>query len=975
MPLIKHGRTELSIQVWDIFEHFWAIQADYSLPAKPVWYGLNMTNRARLHLALICCVFGGSRDLVVAQSVSDYAVRVSAVVQTNPSQIALSWPADAKATGYTLYRKGRDDTSWGTAMMTFTGIATSYTDTNVAVSGAYEYRLSKSASGYTGVGYIFAGIQVPLVESRGKVILLVDNTFTTSLATELGRLLQDLVGDGWTVLRHDVPRMAVDPANTSSSVWAARSNELANVKALITADYNADPTNVKAVFLFGHVPVPYSGDIAPDEHVDHTGAGPADVYYANLTDTWTDSSTWDQGASDTRNWNQPGDGKFDFSELVSDVNLQVGRVDLANLPAFAQSETVLLRQYLAKDHNFRQELITAQPRGLIDDNLGLLGGEKPAVNGWRNFAPLFGATNCFASSDWFGTLATNSYLWGYGCGGGTYTSASGVGSTTDFATKDPRVVFTMLFGSYFGDWDSQNNFLRAALGTTNYTLTSAWVGRPYWQFHHMALGETIGFSTRLSQNNDSLYASGLYSRWVHIALMGDPTLRMHIVAPPSGLLAITNATGGVDLSWNPSPDTVLGDHVYRAPTAAGPFTRLTTNLITGTSYTDSAVTTNVYMVRAVKLEVSASGSYYNASQGVFQDLAGDFGPPVLTIMAQSTNKVYGAPLPGFTALYSGFTNGDTPASLSSPPVLTTSATAASPPGNYPIHVSGAVSTNYLIRFLDGTLTIQPAATTGLLTSSTNPALPGQPVSFTLALTAVPPGQGTPTGAVQFRIDSTNVLAPVALSGGAASCTISNLTPGLHTVAAEYAGDGNFTGITNLLVPDQLINTPPVAGADTIERDPTNGTQVSIAALLSNDTDAEDDPITFVGVSPTSANGGTVVSNGGWVFYTPAPGFTNSDTFAYTISDGWGVAVTGTVTVNIRIDNGPSSNLTISDLGNGSYAVRGDGIPGRSYRIQFADTAPPTNWLALGTNSADAYGIFQYIDSNGSSQRFYRSVYP
>ena len=66
------------------------------------------------------------------------------------------------------------------------------------------------------------------------------------------------------------------------------------------------------------------------------------------------------------------------------------------------------------------------------------------------------------------------------------------------------------------------------------------------------------------------------------------------------------------------------------------------------------------MVRAVKLEVSGSGSYYNASQGIFQALASGFGPPVLTITAQSTNKVYGAPLPGFTVLYSGFTNGDTP---------------------------------------------------------------------------------------------------------------------------------------------------------------------------------------------------------------------------------------------------------------------------------------------------------------------------
>jgi hypothetical protein len=118
-----------------------------------------------------------------------------------------------------------------------------------------------------------------------------------------------------------------------------------------------------------------------------------------------------------------------------------------------------------------------------------------------------------------------------------------------------------------------------------------------------------------------------------------------------------------------------GYHVYRAATSAGPFTRLNTDLISATNFTDAVQATNTYMVRAVKLEVSASGSYYNASQGIFQS----FIPvvlPVLTISAQNTNKVFGALLPGFTALYSGFTNGDTPAGLSAQPVLSTPATSA-----------------------------------------------------------------------------------------------------------------------------------------------------------------------------------------------------------------------------------------------------------------------------------------------------------
>lgn len=260
---------------------------------------------------------------------------------------------------------------------------------------------------------------------------------------------------------------------------------------------------------------------------------------------------------------------------------------------------------------------------MIDDHFGVYHGTEPfAVNGWRNFAPFFGAGNIAANSDWFDTLASSSYLWGYGCGDGTGTSSGGVGTTADFADHDPQVVFTMFFGSYFGDWDQSNDFMRAALGTATYTLTSAWAGRPNWVFHHMALGETIGFSTLLTQNNDGIiYNGGSFKRYVHIALMGDPTLRMHVVGPPSALVVTNDSLGGVKLSWTASTDTVLGYNVYRAATAAGPFTRVNGALITGTTYTDPGVNSNVwYMVRAVKLETSGSGSYYNASQGIFQNL-------------------------------------------------------------------------------------------------------------------------------------------------------------------------------------------------------------------------------------------------------------------------------------------------------------------------------------------------------------------
>ena len=531
-----------------------------------------------------------------AQVASDYAVQVTAAVQSAPPRISLSWPAFAGATQHTVYRKAWGATPWGAAAATLAGSATGYVDNGATVGTKYEYQVLRTAS-VTGYGYLATGIEIPLAEDRGKVILVVDATYAPDLAAELTRLQLDLAGDGWTVIRHDVPRTGTAPS----------------VKALIKADYDADPTRVNSVFLFGHVPVPYSGSLAPDGHPDHVGAWPADLYYGDMDGVWTDVSNL--GGTGRQN-NVAGDGKFDQSYAPGGtIELGVGRVDLAAMPAFApKTESDLLRQYLNKDHGFRVKAWTLPARGLIDDNFGAFGGEAFASTGWRAFSGFFGPANVFAL-DWFTTLATNGYLWAYGCGGGNYTGAGGVGSTSNFAATDTKTAFTFLFGSYFGDWDVSNNFLRAPLATTSYGLTCAWAGRPAWHVHHMAMGETIGYATRLTQNNSGTYFFG-YGPSVHIALMGDPTLRMHVVAPAANVTA-TGGAGNAAISWTASADTVAGYHVYRGAGAAGPFTRLTSSLVAGMSFVDAGVSggSYAYLVRAVRLETSASCSYWNASTG------------------------------------------------------------------------------------------------------------------------------------------------------------------------------------------------------------------------------------------------------------------------------------------------------------------------------------------------------------------------
>lgn len=561
----------------------------------------------------------------------DFAVQLTARVQASPAQITLEWPGSAQSTGCTVSRKTLDGERW-IPIAALPGSASQFTDTSVVIGAAYEYEVVQNfPDGVAAYGYLYSGIEAGFPGERGRVVLVVDNTYAADLAEGLARLQSDLVGDGWTVLRHDVPRTASPE----------------QVKDLIRADYNADPDRTRALFLFGHVPVPYSGNLNPDMHPAHLGAWPTDGYYGDMEGRWTDESVVSTSAEDPRNHNLPGDGKFDQSEFPGRVALQIGRVDLSDLTAFAGAagERALLQEYLDKNHAYRHRLFALPRRALIRDNFGEIQGDAPAADAWRSFAPLVGLENIRVAGpgEFFPILESEGCLFAYAGGGGGYTHADGVGSTADFAARHPQCAFFMLHGSFFGDWDFPDNFLRAALASPGRGLAAAWTGLPHWFLHHLGLGETIGFSARLAQNNRGLYKNhvNLSAGQVHVALMGDPTLRMAMAAPPPGAAASRAPDGTVTVSWSPSPDPVRGYYVYRASSASGPFARLTRSFLTDTSFTDTSPPAgpSVYMVRAIVLEISSSGSYYNPSQGTFASVSDQEPPQILRIARQGDGEV------------------------------------------------------------------------------------------------------------------------------------------------------------------------------------------------------------------------------------------------------------------------------------------------------------------------------------------------
>src|SRR3954463_13191179 len=159
------------------------------------------------------CLMAFAALSLKAEDTWRFSVQITATVQTSPARITLNWLQDKYGVNsWTIYRKAKADTGWG-LVTTLGGSITTYADNNVTVGSSYEYKIVKAATGgYSGYGYIYAGINAPLVDSRGKVILVVDNSFSGSLSNELATMQSDLAGDGWTVVRRDVSRNDT-PAN------------------------------------------------------------------------------------------------------------------------------------------------------------------------------------------------------------------------------------------------------------------------------------------------------------------------------------------------------------------------------------------------------------------------------------------------------------------------------------------------------------------------------------------------------------------------------------------------------------------------------------------------------------------------------------------------------------------------------------------------------------------------------------------
>jgi hypothetical protein len=163
----------------------------------------------------------------------------------------------------------------------------------------------------------------------------------------------------------------------------------------------------------------------------------------------------------------------------------------------------------------------------------------------------------------------------------------------------------------------------------------------------------------------------------------------------------------------------------------------------------------------------------------------------LKIAAVNATRAYGAANSAFAYTVTGFVDGDTRSVLAGSPELSTTAIAASAPGNYPIAVeAGTLSAaNYNFTFTAGVLTVTPATTATVLSASATTVYPGKSVTLTATVTAA--GKPATAGTVTFLNGKTVLGSGSLSSAGTAKLTIASLAAGTNEITADYAGNGNF----------------------------------------------------------------------------------------------------------------------------------------------------------------------------------------
>ncbi len=169
-----------------------------------------------------------------------------------------------------------------------------------------------------------------------------------------------------------------------------------------------------------------------------------------------------------------------------------------------------------------------------------------------------------------------------------------------------------------------------------------------------------------------------------------------------------------------------------------------------------------------------------------------------------------------------------------------------------------------------------------------------------------------------------------------------------------------------------INKIPVAVDDSASTD--QDTAVTTGNVLANDSDDDGDTLSIKSVDGTSRAGGSIVNNGDGTFtYIPRAGFSGSDSFNYTVTDGNDGEAQGVVNIVVNAVNGTENKVPVvvndsasttedTAVTTGNVLANDSDDDGDTLGIKSADSASAQGGTVV--NNED--GTFTYTPKTGFS---------
>jgi YVTN family beta-propeller protein len=148
-----------------------------------------------------------------------------------------------------------------------------------------------------------------------------------------------------------------------------------------------------------------------------------------------------------------------------------------------------------------------------------------------------------------------------------------------------------------------------------------------------------------------------------------------------------------------------------------------------------------------------------------------------------------------------------------------------------------------------TQTMTSAGGSLALSTSMNPSRAGAPVTFTATITG---SSGTPTGTVDIRDGGTTIpgcgglaVASRSPTSSDASCTVTTLAAGSHSITAVYSGDSRYAAATSGTLPQSVTMSSPTFFLGTTANPSRAGSPVTFTAVVSGDVGAATGTVDFL----------------------------------------------------------------------------------------------------------------------------------